>query len=103
MTYIVKTMRNGDIGVYDTERSSFPIETAELRAAGIGRIGWMRGKDGEAEANRIADTLNAFHNLGDLADKAGKAMAKAGKAASDAEQALIDAGNRLIEDQAVSA
>lgn len=58
--YIVKPMLRGDIGVYDTERASFPVNTPELRKIGVSNLGWLRGKDGMAEAERIVALLNGY-------------------------------------------
>lgn len=67
--YRVKTMLDGKVGVYDTLTASFPTETDDLRAAGVGRVEWFTGKGAEAEATRIADVLNDFHGHARVGDQ----------------------------------
>lgn len=95
MRFVVKSMSNGDIGVYDTERGSYPVETDELRAIGVSRLDlWLRGDEGQAEAVRISDLLN--EQFGDTpAPKTRKGKAKA----DDGEAAIQAMGQALIEDE----
>lgn len=96
MRYIVKHMQNGDIGVFDRDRGCFPNAGPELRKIGVAHVGWLHGKEGEEEAERIAALLNG---LTASAAKAAKATAEMGKAAKDAEQSLRAMADVLIEDE----
>ena len=102
MTYIVKQMNDGLIGIYDTERASFPIAMPELKAAGIDRIegtatgGWFKKADRE-QAEAIAATLNTFYNHPEYVESV-VAVVKA-KAAPKGDD-LADVAAALIADQA---
>lgn len=94
MRYIVKHMNNGDIGVYDQDKACFPFQGPELRAVGVTRAEWFRGKDGEAEANRLCEALNA-HDQGLTPVKSSKAASAPSEGEADL-RALADA---IIEDE----
>lgn len=98
MTYIIKHLSNGNVGVYDTIRGCFPIAGPELREAGVGRIegtapnGWFK-KAEAAHAEAIVATLNAHYGYAEGVEaKVSKPKAK--------DDALVGVGAALIADQA---
>lgn len=93
--YEAKGMADKTFGVYDYERGSFPVQTPELTAAGVGRLSpWYKSR---AEAEAIAEALNKFHGTG---QKVTKAMLDMSKAAKKANDSLGDMAAALIADQA---
>jgi hypothetical protein len=100
MTYIIKTMNDRKVGIYDTERACFPIAGPELREAGITRIsgdddrGWFTPEN-RAEAERIAALLNEYHGHGEYAE----AKVTKPKAKVEDEESLRKVGEALIESE----
>lgn len=94
MTYIIKTMNDGKVGIYDTLKACFPLAGKELREAGVTRIdgtdgdGWFKKADRETAEN-IATMLNLFH--GHSEDEPQKAPSKGRKAKQDDDEAAFKA------------
>lgn len=104
MTYIVKRLNDGTVGIYDTERGSYPIEGPELSKAGVGRIegsgrhGWFTKAEAD-KAEEIARKLNEFYGH---VHEAAQALKVAGEAAEQATDSLKGMADALIADQAVT-
>lgn len=101
MTYIIKHLNNGNVGVYDTERGCFPIAGPELRAAGIKRVegtgdrGWFKKSETE-QAENIAASLNAYYNLNDFIES--KVSTPKTVAPVDDDKALRDMAAMILND-----
>ena len=102
MTYIIKTMNDGKVGIYDTLRACFPIAGPELREVGITRIegddrGWFK-KANRDKAENIAAMLNNY--FGYVEGEESKVSRPKKKKAATEDDSLADLGAALIADQA---
>lgn len=104
MTYIIKHMNDGKVGIYCTLKACFPIAGPELREAGVTRIegtaggGWFKKADAE-QAQGIATMLNGFFGYAE-GEEAKVSKPKAKKKAATEDDSLASIGAALIADQA---